>query len=267
VRIARITRSTCAWTTALLIVSALHAQNTVLHITVVSGDGAIYTAGAHVTRPITIEVTDAAGQPVEGARASFQLPGEGPGGMFPSGLRTDLAITDASGRATLRGIELNRVDGPFTIRITAAKDLARAGIVVKQYVHDAKNAVQSADRKAPPARIANLAAVAPIIAASAPPQPKAAPEAAPGLTRSKPAGIPTIVFTGRTPRPVSQRAASSGHKSHKKWVWLGILAAGGAAGAFAGQNIGAAAAHGTGSAAASASGVSIGAPTITIGKP
>jgi hypothetical protein len=276
---------------------ALTAQSSALHINVVSGADAVYSGGAHVAKPITIEVTDAAGQPVEGARASFQLPEEGPGGMLLSGLLTDLAVTDSHGHATLRGFQLNRIPGQFNVRITAAKDQARAGIVVHQRIGAVNAAGESADKKAaPPAASAtnaapakatppatappkaapetarpNRAATPRAIEASARPapvNPKTVLETASDAAPSRPAQIPTIVVTQKPTKSTGARVVTSGHRSHKKWVLLGILAAGGAAGAFAGTGMGAAsAAHGSGVAAGLTSSISIGTPTFTIGKP
>ena len=101
------------------------AQIASLQITVLEGEGATHPPGAHVSRPITVQVTDDTGQPVAGAAVSFQLPPEGPSGLFSNGLRTDLAITDAAGRATIQSIQLNRTSGQFPIRITAVKQLTR----------------------------------------------------------------------------------------------------------------------------------------------
>jgi len=59
-------------------------------------------------------------------------------------------------------------------------------------------------------------------------------------------------------------------KSHKKWVPLTILAAGSAAGAFAGRTMVSGAGSGVAApaaAAASSAPVSIGAPTINVGHP
>jgi len=287
----------CVWTVCLLMPLALTAQSGALRITVVSGADAVYSGGAHVAKPITIEVTDAAGQPVEGARASFQLPEEGPGGVLSSGLRTDLAVTDSHGHATLRGFQLNRIPGQFNVRITAAKDQARAGLVVRQSIGEVNAAGASADKKAlPPAASATTAAPAkatppatappkatpdtarPTRAATpraieasarpAPVSPKTVLETASDAAPSRPAQIPTIVITQKPAKSTGGPVASSEHKSHKKWVLLGILAAGGAAGAFAGTGMGAAsAAHGSGVAASITSAISIGTPTFTIGKP
>ena len=287
----------CVWTAALLMPRASTAQNGALHIAVVSGEDAVYSGGTHVAKPITIEVTDAAGQPVEGARASFQLPEEGPGGVLSSGLRTDLAVTDSHGHATLRGFQLNRLAGPFNVRITAAKDQARAGIVVRQRIGEGNAASASADRKvqAPAASATNAGPPK----ATPPPAalPKAAPAAAPparaatpktieanagpaaaslksvapstsGVAPSKPEQIQTIVITQKSLQSSGQQVSASSHKSHKKWVLLGMLAAGGAAGAFARSGMSAAsAAHGSGVAAGLTSSISIGTPTFTIGKP
>ncbi len=297
-------RMSCVWTVALFIPSASTAQNNALHITIVSGEDATHAAGAHVAKPITIEVTDAAGQPVEGARTSFQLPEEGPGGVLSSGLRTDLAVTDSRGRATLRGFQLNRTAGQFNVRVTVAKEQARAGIVVRQRIGEVSTAMGSttegsADRKAQPAAASTPAETVPTvketpakaepanptpatprptraatpraIEASVQPAPASRPtvtETAPSVTASRPERMQTIVTTQKSPTTSGGPVASSGGKSHKKWVLLGILAAGGAAGAFAGSSLGASsAAHSSGLAAGISSAISIGTPTFTIGKP
>ena len=78
-------------------------------------------------RPITVEITEETGKPVAGAAVSFHLPEEGPGGTFVNGLRTEVVITDGSGRASLHGLVANRIPGRFQIRILASKEQARAG--------------------------------------------------------------------------------------------------------------------------------------------
>jgi hypothetical protein len=312
----RAVRITCLWAAALLM--RLAAQDTVLHITVVSGEGAVHAAGTHVVKPVTVEVTDGTGHPVEGARVSFQVPAEGPGGVFSTGLQTDLAITGSDGRATVRALQFNRVPGRFAIRVTAAKEQARAGIVAKQYIGEPNATRESADRRTiapapvpapaptnlapadatpaatpqhgPAARpVANPAPAVPprpktasgetapatpprqkselaMAAPASPRKPQAALERAPSLGQSMPARVPTIILTPRTARPVAGAIVSSSHKSHKKWIWLGVLAAGGVGGAFAGSSMIAATGHGSASAVAAAP-VSIGPPTISIGKP
>jgi hypothetical protein len=115
------------------------AQVAILQIRVVEGEGAVHTPGSRSTRPLTVEVTDETGKPVEGAAVSFHLPEEGPGGVFANGMRTDVAVTDSHGHASVHGMQLNRAPGPFQIRIVASKEQARAGMVSSQYIAEPGN--------------------------------------------------------------------------------------------------------------------------------
>ena len=119
----------------LLAVPCLAAcQTAILQIRVLEGDGAVHAAGSHNARPIVVEVTDETGKPVERAAVSFHLPDDGPGGTFLNGLHTEVAITDAAGRAAVRGLQWNRMPGRFEIRIVASFEQARAGVVSQQYI-------------------------------------------------------------------------------------------------------------------------------------
>jgi hypothetical protein len=120
------------------------AQVAVLHIRVIEGEGAVNAAGARNARPLSVEVTDETGKPVESASVSFHLPEEGPGGAFGNGLRTDVTVTDSGGRAYLHTMTLNRTPGRFAIRIVASKEQARAGIMSFQYISDPKPGVSAA---------------------------------------------------------------------------------------------------------------------------
>jgi hypothetical protein len=113
---------------------AATAQVAILQIRVIEGEGAVHAPGARSTRPLTVEVTDETGKPVEGAAVSFHLPEEGPGGVFANGMRTEVAVTDSHGHASVHGLQLNRAAGPFQIRIVASKEQARAGMVSFQYI-------------------------------------------------------------------------------------------------------------------------------------
>ncbi len=104
------------------------------------GDGAAYPIGSRATRGLTVLVTDETGRPVEGATVSFTLPAEGPGGVFSTGGRTEIAATHADGRAAVWGMLWNRTAGPFEIRITAVKGQARAGVVSSQSLSNAPEA-------------------------------------------------------------------------------------------------------------------------------
>ena len=109
----------------------------ILTIRVAEGDGAAYPLGSRATRGVTVLVTDESGRPVEGATVSFTVPAEGPGGVFSSGGRTEIAATRADGRAAVWGMQWNRTAGPFEIRITAVKGQARAGVVSSQSLSNA----------------------------------------------------------------------------------------------------------------------------------
>jgi hypothetical protein len=108
----------------------------IIQLRVIEGEGAVYAPGSRATRGITVQVTDETGQPLEGVAVSFRLPEEGAGGTFASGLRTEIVTTRGDGRATVWGMRWNRTPGPFEVRVTAAKDQARAGIVIAQFLSD-----------------------------------------------------------------------------------------------------------------------------------
>lgn len=113
------------------------AQVAILQIQVLEGEGAVHAQGSHSVRPLTVQVTDEVGRPVDHAAVSFHLPDDGPGGSFLSGLHTEVAVTDSAGRVSIRGVTWNHAPGPFQIRIVASREQARAGIVSFQYIGDA----------------------------------------------------------------------------------------------------------------------------------
>jgi hypothetical protein len=125
---------------ALLLTLAVGAsgQVAILQIQVVEGESAIHQPGARSSRPLIVEISDETGKPISGAAVSFHLPEDGPGGTFANGLRTDVAVTDARGRATIRAFQANRTSGRFQIRIVASKEQARAGTVSFQYIAELK---------------------------------------------------------------------------------------------------------------------------------
>jgi hypothetical protein len=119
------------------------AQIAILQIQIVEGEGAVHIPGTRTPRPLTVVVTDETGKPVESAAVSFHLPDEGPGGLFLSGLRTEVTTTDSRGRATVRALQANHTPGRFQIRIIAAKEQARAGTVSLQYVAEPSRSASS----------------------------------------------------------------------------------------------------------------------------
>ena len=106
----------------------------ILQIRVIEGEGVAYPLGGRATRGVTIQVTDETGKPVEGASVSFRLPDEGPSGAFANGSRSEIVTSKADGKAAAWGMQWNRTEGAFDIRITAVKGQARAGTVCPIYL-------------------------------------------------------------------------------------------------------------------------------------
>jgi hypothetical protein len=210
------------------------AQIAVLQIKVLDGEGAVHPAGARIAHPLTVEVTDETGHPVAGAAVSFQLPPEGPSGLFSNGLRTDLVLTDVSGHASIHSVQLNRTGGEFRIRITAVKEQARAGAISTLYIGENRNG-------APASAVA-----------------KAGP--APAPQTNPPANSPASVKSGE----ITPTTAKMSTGSHKKWIILAAIAAVGAGVALAGVSR---ASKSSSTSTVASSVVSIGTPTITIGNP
>ena len=210
------------------------AQIAVLQIKVVEGDGSVHPPGAHVARPLTVEVTDETGHPVAGAAVSFQLPPQGPSGLFSNGLRTDLVLTDASGHASIHSVQLNRNGGQFRIRITAVKEQARAGAISTQYIGENRDSA---------------------LASAAKPAPVAAPETAAQPT-------PRVAAKSGEITPTTTKMGSG---SHKKWIILAAIAAAAAGAAFVG--VSRASASKSSLSTVPCSTACIGTPTITIGNP
>jgi hypothetical protein len=120
----------------------------ILQIRVLEGEGVAYPLGGRATRGVTVQVTDETGKPVEGSTVSFRLPEEGPSGTFSNGSRAEITTTRADGRASAWGMQWNRTEGSFEIRITAVKGQARAGTVCAVYLSKLTAAIESGS--APP---------------------------------------------------------------------------------------------------------------------
>jgi len=136
--------ATLARALAVALPCLLLGQAAILNVRVVAGEGAVHAPGSRTTRELAVEVTDETGHPVQGAAVSFRLPEQGPGGTFSNGLTTDVVLTGPDGRASIKGLRLNRISGPFQVRVTVAKDQARAGLVSRQYTSEMRPASPSA---------------------------------------------------------------------------------------------------------------------------
>jgi hypothetical protein len=104
-----------------------------LRIVILEGDGAINFIKQRVAREATVQVVDENNKPVAGAMVMFTLPDHGPGGAFSDGSKSQIAYTDAAGRATAMGFKANSIVGPFKLNVTAsANGIAANTAVVSQ---------------------------------------------------------------------------------------------------------------------------------------
>lgn len=171
------------------------AQVAILQIRVIEGEGAVHLPGTRSPRPITVEITEETGKPVAGAAISFHLPEDGPGGAFVNGLRTEIVITDAHGRAKLHGLLANRIPGRFQIRILASKEQARAGTVSFQYVAEPRGG--AASLSATPAGRKKWIALAVAVAGGAVAGMVTTRGGAPGLAATLPSAlVPPVLSIG-----------------------------------------------------------------------
>jgi hypothetical protein len=211
------------------------AQVAILQIQVIEGEGAVHPPGSRSSRPLTVEITDETGRPVPGAAVSFHLPEVGPGGLFVNGLRTEVATTDGQGRASLHGMQVNHNSGRFQIRIMVSKEQARAGTVCSQYITGNSEARREADRVVEPVSS---------------PTPAANPSGSGGIRNG---GIRT------------RGIRIAGKRISGKWIAAAAVVG-------AGAIVGILAATRSGStipppAAPASPTLTIGAPSITVGKP
>lgn len=204
------------------------AQVATLQIQIIEGEGGVHRPGSRSARLLTVEITDETGRPVPNAMVSFHLPEEGPSGVFPNGLRTELVTADERGRASLRSLRWNRAAGRLQIRIIASKEQARAGIVSFQYITgDGSSAAEPRSRK------------------------------------TEGGGSATEART----RSTAEKPAQKISRHRGRWIAVLALVGGGAvAGALAARG-GGSAPIAQAAAAISTPAVTIGNPTITVGKP
>lgn len=195
----------------------------------------------------SISVTDPSGAPVSDVAVAIRLPEDAASGFFPGGVRSAVAYTDVSGVAHFSQINWGATAGNVAARVTAAKGDLHAGALLNLTVASgqARVVVPPAAAPAPgtPATVASVHSGAST----------ETPAARPAETAASPAPVVSIVNTAGN--------KGSSHGSNKKWILLAVIAVGAGAGAAM-----ALAGHGSGAAASSAStGISVGAPTISLG--
>lgn len=255
--------------------SCLEAQNVTpadtgdiqqLHLRVVGDSG----SARNSSQPVAVVVTDGNNSPVANATVLFRLPSDAPGGVFSDGSRVAVVYSDTKGLAEIKSIQWNATSGTATIRVTATKGTAHAGLLIEQVLSRAKNSAARipADDHAAAEHTA-LAQPSPALAPAPLGQPaetQAEHPKRPVIISAQGATVsgsprteePTVQIT--TSRP-SQLTGASGKS--KKWLWIGLgtAAAAGAAVAFAGKG-GASNTQTPGSPS-----LSIGTPSVSIGRP
>jgi hypothetical protein len=189
-------------------------ETVILQLQVLEGEGGVFAASSRALRPVTVRVTNETGAPVAGVAVSFRLPEEGVTGIFQNGLRTDMTLSGPDGRAIAPNITWGPLAGQARLRVTAALDQARAGVLVAVYV--------SADNVVVAGASASSAAIAP--------------------QRFDPAPAPQL-------------------KKKRRWVKWVVIAAGGAAAGAVFTTV-----RRSGGSAPSGPTVSVGQPTISIGR-
>ncbi len=119
---------------AVLIASAMAAaaDTSPLVVTVIDGEGAFNDIRRGEARTPVVQVRDADGRPVAGAKVVFQLPDMGASATFPDGSKMLIATTDDQGKASAPGLRPNKVEGAFAITVLASKDGQSGRAVVRQ---------------------------------------------------------------------------------------------------------------------------------------
>ena len=110
----------------------LAAQDGLLHIVVLEGDGAINNVRLPRAKEPVVRVEDANNQGVAGAAVTFLLPAEGAGAFFGDGGRSLTMITDDRGEVVARGLHANRIAGAFQIRVSASRGGRTAAASIAQ---------------------------------------------------------------------------------------------------------------------------------------
>jgi hypothetical protein len=182
---------------------------------------------------ITAIATNELGQPAAGAVVSFQLPAQGPSGLFANGLRSEIVVAGTDGRATVNGIRWDEGTAPITVRVTASKGGARTATMTEWRA--------------------------------------ALPPAAPSPVESAVSSNNRSLETRKAPEPDTAIPVYRGGSGWgKKLMWVGMVAGGVAAGSLVAQSrrtaTGTSGAQ-TGALVTAPPGLSVGAPIITVGRP
>jgi hypothetical protein len=218
----------------------------------------------------TVQVTDLAGAGVSDAAVVLRLPDEGFSGKFADGSRAAIAYTDAAGRAEIGNVQWDAGAGRITMKLTATKGTAHAGMLVEQTV----TTVQTT----PPAAQAPAIASSPAPVSSPAPAPVPTPVPAASTVPAPGQPMVSVRQPAAVARPSTQAALEptvsvtngpgnhevhSGGGSHKKWIILAVVVAAGAGAGMAMAGKG----KSNSSSSSSSSSLSIGTPSVSVGHP
>ena len=125
-------RVVCAAVLFCVLAASTDAQTEAIKIVVQEGEGAINNIQEHRAKEPVIQVLHEDGEPVAGASVIFQLPDDGPGGIFADDAKMLTVQTDDKGQAIAHGLRPNTVAGKFQIRVTASFHGQTASALVSQ---------------------------------------------------------------------------------------------------------------------------------------
>jgi hypothetical protein len=159
------------WQTCGALSQAQVSPQSKLRVVIVEGNEAVNDIGAGTVAEPVVRVEDMNGQPLAGAMVVFTLPETGPGGVFADGSRSLIVHTDLKGLAVARGLQPNKTEGPFEIRVDASFQGLTASASISQTnvvpIVVAASKPPSSKRGLLFAIIGGVAAAAGVLAASA----------------------------------------------------------------------------------------------------
>src|SRR5580704_15861629 len=101
-----------------------------IELRIVSGSGAEFQPGSQQKQRLVMQVVNQDERPLAGVAVTFQLPDDGPSGLFGNGQRSIVAFTNDEGEASITGVKWNNTSGLVSIRVTAVKGMAHAGTLL-----------------------------------------------------------------------------------------------------------------------------------------
>jgi len=245
-----------------LLSGSLSAETGDLQIRIVDSDGSAAVAGSSTAKGFTVQVSDGAGNGVSDAAVVMRLPDGAVTGAFADGSQAAVAYTDERGQAHLAGVQWSTAPGVVGVRITATKGTIHAGMLFEETL---RAGITPAADAAPVAVAVEpdpvVVAPRPLISVRQPGSVAAANvEAFDRLPNVRPANATGSPGVSVTNGPTGAKIHGGGGKT--KWIILAVAVAAGA-----GVAVAMAAKGKSSSSSATAGGVSIGAPTVSVGAP